>query len=88
MVAEVLAAVAILLGQKSDWDSCKKTLLANPSYLIPTLLSYDRDNVPADFIKKLQPYVSKTEFNPDHAKKISAAVAGLCAWVLAIHAYH
>ncbi len=31
IVKDIFAAVAILYSLKTDWDSCKKTLLANPA---------------------------------------------------------
>jgi dynein heavy chain len=67
------------------WESSKK-LLADPKVL-ETLQEYDKDNVPAEIIEGVQPFVVNPEFNPERVMKASKAASGLCAWVLAIEKY-
>jgi dynein heavy chain len=67
------------------WESSKK-VLADPKVL-ESLQEYDKDNVPAEIIEGVQPFLTNPEFNPERVRKASKAASGLCAWVLAIEKY-
>ena len=89
LVLHIFLAAAILLNDKgTDWKSCREQL-KNPNAYIKRIQHFDKDNVDNARMKKLKLYIQKLDdFNYEMAKKKSAAAAGVCAWVLAIQAYH
>jgi len=84
-VVTVFEAVCILLGQKPTWDSAKK-LLSDCSFL-GKLLCFDKDNIPAVVIEKLQRYIDSDDFVPDRIRMCSHAAAAMCMWVRAMDTY-
>ncbi|KAK6993296.1 Dynein heavy chain 6 axonemal, partial [Biomphalaria glabrata] len=65
----VLEAVAILLGNKTDWASCK-AMLADTNFL-KKIYEYDKENVPAAKLAKVRKYTSMPSFVPDVVAKVS-----------------
>jgi dynein heavy chain len=84
-VQTVMEAVCILLGEKPDWDSAKK-LLTNAGFM-DSLKTYDKDNIPASYIKKIKKYTAMEEMAVDNVKKVSKAATSLCMWVHAMDVY-
>ena len=56
----VLEAVCILLGEKTDWASCKSVMV--DMNFIDRLKNYDKNNIPDSVLKKIKPYIQKPEF--------------------------
>jgi dynein heavy chain, axonemal len=81
----VLEAVNIMLGEKTDWSSCKSVIV--DINFMDRLKSYDRNNIPEACLKKIKPYISKTEFDPIYVGKQSQACKSLCLWVRAMDNY-
>uniref|UniRef100_A0A3P8VG82 Dynein axonemal heavy chain 7 n=1 Tax=Cynoglossus semilaevis TaxID=244447 RepID=A0A3P8VG82_CYNSE len=68
------------------WGPSKK-LLADQKFL-ENLKTYDRDNIPVAYIKKIrEKYIDNPEFKPSVIKNVSSACEGLCKWVLAMEVY-
>ncbi|XXQ39846.1 AAA+ ATPase domain-containing protein [Plasmodiophora brassicae] len=84
-VVMVCEAVNILLGEKPDWDTCKK-VMSNTQFL-QLLKSYDKDNIPKATIKKVEAYVTQEDFSEKVMAKVSKAALSLCKWCLAIYTY-
>ncbi|XP_076467002.1 dynein axonemal heavy chain 1-like [Babylonia areolata] len=76
-------------GQKVDdyWD-VGKALLQDPGKFLDSLLHYDKDNIPDDVIKKIQPYIDNDNFTPPAIAKVSKACTSICEWVRAMHTYY
>lgn len=55
---------------------------------INQLANYDKDHIPPENIKALQPYIDDPEFDAEKIKIKSTAAGGLCTWVLNIHKYY
>lgn len=51
------------------------------------LENYNKDNIPGQIIKKILPYISNPQFNPDIIKNASNAAEGICKWCIAIYKY-
>jgi len=84
-VQKTLEAVCILLGEKTDWATAKKTM-SRMSFM-NELADYDKDNIAPQKIKKLRPYTKDENFNPEFIGNVSGAAKSLCMWVLAMITY-
>jgi dynein heavy chain len=100
----VMEAVCILKGIKCEmvkdpegglkkvpdyWGPSQKLL--GDSNFLPSLHSYDKDNMDPAIVEKIKPFVAMPEFEPDVIKKASKAAYGLCCWVglcVALHDAH
>ena len=60
-------------GQKVDdyWD-VGKTLLQDPGKFLESLFKFDKDNIPDDVIKKIQPYIDDENFTPAAIAKVGS----------------
>ena len=58
----VFEGVCALMGQKSDWATCKLMLL-DLNKFIASLVNYDKDNIPNARLKKLNAALAKPEFD-------------------------
>nr|XP_043909238.1 dynein axonemal heavy chain 3-like [Solea senegalensis] len=68
------------------WGPSKK-LLADQKFL-ERLKTYDKDNIPAVYIKKIRDkFVDHPDFQPSVIKNVSSACEGLCKWVRAMEVY-
>ncbi|XP_058476444.1 dynein axonemal heavy chain 3-like [Solea solea] len=68
------------------WGPSKK-LLAEQKFL-ESLKTYDKDNIPSAFIKKIRDkYIDNPDFQPTVIKNVSSACEGLCKWVRAMEVY-
>ena len=62
-------------------------MLQDPN-LLKTLKEYDKDNIDAKIIAKVdREYLGEKDFKPERVAKASAAMAGICKWVLALRGY-
>merc|ERR1719359_324932 len=50
-------------------------------------MEYDKDNIPPEVMKKVMPFESMPDFQPDIVKKGSVAACGICKWVHAMIIY-
>ena len=62
-----MEAVAVLLGQNTDWASVK-TMMVDMNF-IDKLKNYDKNNVQDQVLRKLRAIVNKPEFDPYHIGK-------------------
>lgn len=68
------------------WGPSKKIL--GDLKLLDSLKTYDKDNIPPPYIKKIRDnYINNPDFQPSVIKKISSACEGLCSWVRAMEVY-
>ncbi|KAL3881803.1 hypothetical protein ACJMK2_028195, partial [Sinanodonta woodiana] len=76
-------------GQKLDdyWEP-GKSLLQDPGKFLESLFKFDKDNIPDDTIKRIQPYIDDEAFTPAAIQKVSKACTSICMWVRAMHKYH
>ncbi|XP_052086994.1 dynein axonemal heavy chain 1-like isoform X4 [Mytilus californianus] len=76
-------------GQKVDdyWD-VGKAQLSDPGKFLESLFKYDKDNIPDDCIKRIQPYIDDEAFTPAAIAKVSKACTSICMWARAMHKYH
>jgi dynein heavy chain len=52
------------------------------------MFEYDKDNIPAAVIKKIEPIIGHPDFNPAKVEKVSSACKAMCQWTCAMHTYH
>ena len=97
----VMEAVCIMQGVKPKmeagekpgtkianyWDNGKKQLLSDIPRFLESLFKFDKDNIPEDRIKKIQPYIDDPDFTPANIEKVSTACKSLCMWARAMHKY-
>ncbi|XP_059176982.1 dynein axonemal heavy chain 1-like [Physella acuta] len=76
-------------GTKVDdyWEG-GRGLLQDPTKFLESLFKFDKDNIPEDVIKKIQPYIDDEAFTPAAIAKVSKACTSICQWVRAMHKYH
>ncbi|XP_070190635.1 dynein axonemal heavy chain 1-like isoform X2 [Littorina saxatilis] len=76
-------------GQKIDdyWEP-GKALLQDPTKFLEGLFKYDKDNIPDDVIRRIQPYIDNEAFEPAAIAKVSKACTSICQWTRAMHKYH
>ncbi|XP_030596674.1 dynein heavy chain 3, axonemal isoform X2 [Archocentrus centrarchus] len=68
------------------WGPSKK-LLGDLKFL-ESLKAYDKDNIPAPYIKKIRDkFIDHPDFQPPVIKNVSSACEGLCKWVRAMEVY-
>eukprot|EP00933_Yihiella_yeosuensis_P031441 TRINITY_DN24_c0_g1_i1.p1 TRINITY_DN24_c0_g1~~TRINITY_DN24_c0_g1_i1.p1 ORF type:complete len:772 (+),score=147.93 TRINITY_DN24_c0_g1_i1:84-2399(+) len=84
IVKELLVAVSILLGgeEKLDWRGCKM-MVADVQFL-KKLVSLNVANIPPRCLIQAKAMVQLHSLNPGNVRRISAAAAGLAAWVLQV----
>merc|ERR1719409_455075 len=80
-----MEAVNTLLGEKTDWDTAKKVL--SDTKFLDRLKAFDKDNIPAAVLKKLEKFVVKPEYQPDVVGNQSRAAKSLCMWTHAMDTY-
>jgi dynein heavy chain len=85
LVQTVMEAVCVLLNQKPDWAT-SKTVLGDTNFM-SKLFNFDKDNIPAPVLKKLQRYIEMEDFVPDIVERVSRAAKSLCMWVRAMNTY-
>ena len=79
-IQDVLIAVNVLLGDKSDWESAKQSLM-DFKYL-ERLKDIDFNLVTELMLSKLGELTSTQEFAPEMVGSKSMACKSLCHWVL------
>lgn len=85
MVMTVMAAVCLILEEKTDWANTKQ-VLGDPGFL-KRLINFDKDSLSDRVFTKLKRYTTHPNFNPDHVGKISVACQSMCRWVIALDYY-
>ena len=88
----VVAAVMVLMwpdGKKlpkdRSWKACKIEVMGNVGEFLDNLLTYDKENVPAQSLKEIKKnYLTVDGFNAENVAGKSQAAAGLCSWVVNI----
>jgi dynein heavy chain len=88
----VVAAVMVLMwpdGKKlpkdRSWKACKIGVMGNVGEFLDNLLTYDKENVPAQSLKEIKKnYLTADGFNAENVAGKSQAAAGLCSWVINI----
>merc|ERR1719409_952145 len=80
-----MEAVNTLLNEKADWDTAKKVL--SDTKFLDRLKAFDKDNIPAAVLKKLEKFVVKPEYQPDTVGNQSRAAKSLCMWTHAMDTY-
>ncbi|XP_035980517.1 dynein heavy chain 1, axonemal isoform X4 [Fundulus heteroclitus] len=71
-----------------DYLEPAKSLLQEPADFLESLYNYDKDNIPDDVIRSVQPYIDDEEFQPDSTVEASIACSSICQWVRAMYEYH
>lgn len=70
------------------YEVAKRDLLGDPSGFMQRLFEYDKDNIPEQVIRRLQPYIDDEDFVPEKVCRVSTACHALCLWVKAMERYH
>ena len=99
-VLRVFKGVCILMGKEAvrqmnnatgkreeDWVAPSKGLLADMRFLA-SLREYDKENIAARTIEKLQPIITHENCTVAHLRGINGVAANLCAWVLAMDKFY
>ena len=85
IVQQVMEAVCILLGVKSDWSTAK--VMLQDSMLVQKIIEIDKDNLPDYIMKRIRRYIDNPKFNPEEISKVSRASCTFAMWVRAIDLY-
>ena len=85
LIKFTLEAVSVLLQEKTDWDSIKKTLQGG---IIDRLRTYPKDNIPKPVLVKLRKKMAENpDFTAEKVGLVNVASKSLCLWVLAMDKY-
>ena len=70
-------------GQTKDdyWESAQRELLKDPRKLQEDMVNYDKDNIPEKVISKIEPYLTREDFDPAQLKKSSVAAEISRCWL-------
>nr|XP_046487754.1 dynein axonemal heavy chain 1-like [Neodiprion pinetum] len=63
-------------------------MLADAGHFLNSLANFNKEDITADMIKKLQPYVENPAFEPQQVIQVSRACHSLCLWVHAMYNYY
>ncbi|KAL2642111.1 hypothetical protein R1flu_009698 [Riccia fluitans] len=74
-------------SKMNDYWGPAQNLLADTAFLLG-LKSFDKDHIPDNVMKMVQPYLKLDDFDPQVVKKASKAAHGLCCWLRAMDQYH
>ena len=85
VIQQVMEAVCILLGVKTDWATAKQILL--DPYFQQKMIDIEKENIPEQSVKKIRRYTDNARFVPDEIAKVSKAAAAMCMWVRAVDLY-
>ena len=85
VVQTVMEAVCILMEEVPTWENARK-ILNRPTYM-EDLATFDKDNISAKTLAKINKYVENPDMAPESVKKVSLAAAGMCMWVHAMNVY-
>ncbi|XP_076548684.1 dynein beta chain, ciliary isoform X2 [Osmia lignaria lignaria] len=92
-VAMVVEAVLVLFAPKGQipkdrsWKACK-AMMGHTDTFLSQLRNYDKENIHAEIVRAIQPYINQKEFDPEIIYSKSQAAAGLCSWVKNIMVFH
>ena len=53
-----------------DYWEPGKAQLQDPGKFLDSLFSYDKDNIPVEIIKKIEPYINNPNFTPEAILKV------------------
>ncbi|KAE8741073.1 hypothetical protein FOCC_FOCC013411 [Frankliniella occidentalis] len=77
------------IGEKvNDFWTPGTALLVNPDHFLNSLVTYDKENMTEDIVKKLKPYIENPQFQPNFVVKVSKACGSLCVWTHAIYKFY
>lgn len=54
-----------------DFWEVGRALLQDPTKFLESLFKYDKDNIPDEVIKKIQPYIDDESFTPAAIAKVT-----------------
>jgi dynein heavy chain len=87
---EVCQAVAFTLGYSKkaiDWKAAQK-MMGNPGAFLDEVKAYNKEEIPADVLEKVRPYLAKDFFNYETMKSKSFAAANLTNWIINVVAFY
>ena len=80
--------IAILLEVPSDWESCRKIVLADAS-LLSKMKNLNCEKIKAEVIAKIKKRINANpNFIPSEVKAISVAAKSICEWVHAVSNFY
>ncbi|XP_066590873.1 dynein axonemal heavy chain 1-like [Prorops nasuta] len=71
-----------------DYWTPGSQMLADAGHFLHMMESYNKDNLTAEMIQKLQPYIENPSFEPSQVLQVSKACHSLCLWVHAMYNYY
>lgn len=81
----VLRAINVLLGEESDWEHTKQTLL-DFKYM-DRLKNLERTKVTQQELDRLKVFTTSNDFDPEVVGNQSQACRNLCVWCLAVEKF-
>ena len=66
-----------------SWNKVK-IMMSKVDQFLNELVYFEKENIPANVLTAIAPYLNDKEFDPEFVRSKSAAAAGLCSWVINI----
>lgn len=88
-VVNVTAAVMVLrapsekIPKDRSWNQAK-VMMAKVDQFLDSLINFDKENIHANNLTAIRPYLDNSDFDPDFIRNKSFAASGLCAWAINI----
>ena len=89
-VVQIFEGLAILLAPSKrmfDWSDIKKWLGSHVNQFLMMLMSFDKEQVTEEQLKRLTSILIRKECQPDRIRMCSVAAYQLCIWLRAIAQY-
>ena len=96
LLGQVLEAVCLLKGEQYEWDSARRMLgeldtgfsAQVATDFLRSVENFDVAAVDANVIQQVREITAQQNFSPEAAGRVSLLGGKLCAWVVAVVAYH
>ena len=93
IVVSVAAAVMCLsaphdkIPKDKSWNA-GKNFMGKVDQFLDSLINFDKENIHANNLKAVEPYLQDKDFEPDFVRGKSFAASGLCSWVINIVGFY
>ena len=89
VVERIFEGVCIFMNKKYDWATAK-LLMSDLKGFIDMLLTYDKESIKPNMIKKVRELIDKypDDFDPKKVEMRASAAANVCVWILAMELYY
>ena len=75
------------IPKDKSWNA-GKNFMGKVDQFLDSLINFDKENIHANNLKAVEPYLQDKDFEPDFVRGKSFAASGLCSWVINIVGFY